>query len=108
MTFKGPVIDPDNPISAAVCDATGFVTSRSDLVKQYQYRGNQLVWTGFLVDKHFVDVPNPQLMNPVLPPDPVPVKQPRVDNQMNQIGWALQDTPWMWVTEQWDEWGYQG
>lgn len=108
MTFRGPTIDPDNPISVGVCDATGFVTSHNDLQKQYEYRGNRLAWTGFLRDKRFIDVPNPQLLNPVLPPDPVPVKMPRVDNQMNSVPWALQNTPWQWVTDEWDAWGYQG
>jgi len=43
-----------------------------------EWRGNALVWTGFYVGKLYVDQPNEQLRPPILPPDPVPVKEPRL------------------------------
>lgn len=48
-----------------------------DLRRQYQWRGNALVWTGYLVDSLCLDVPF-QLNRPLfLPPDPAPVLNPR-------------------------------
>lgn len=101
-------VNPEDPISVGVCDHSGFVVPRNELVKNMQFRGNSLVWDGTLVWYKFADVPNAQQLSPILPPDPVPVKLPRPDNQMNQIPWSLQPTPWMWVTEEWSQWGYQG
>lgn len=79
-TKKGQyvTIDIDNPQALGICDRTGFVHNRKDLVKQMEWRGDSLVWTGFLVGRDFVDVPNEQSRPPILPPDPVPVIDPRV------------------------------
>jgi hypothetical protein len=83
---KHITIDVDNPQALGVCDYTGFVHLRKDLVKQMEYRGNRLVWTGFLVGKDYVDVPNPQLKPPMLRPDPIPVRIPRL-RQPTEITW---------------------
>ena len=40
------------------CDQTEMAYNYSDLVKQYEWRGNQLTWTGFMVGYDVVDVPN--------------------------------------------------
>jgi len=71
-------IDPSNPKALGICDYTGFVFNRNDLVRQMEWRGNALVWTGFYVGKPYIDKPNEQLRPPILPPDPVPVKEPRL------------------------------
>lgn len=70
-------IDPDNPEALGICDYTGFVHLRRDLVKQMEWRGNSLEWTGLYVGRDYADVPNEQLRPPILPPDPVPVIDPR-------------------------------
>ncbi len=61
-----------------ICDYSGLVFNKKDLVKQMEWRGNALVWTGYLVGRPFLDVPNEQNRPPILPPDPVPVPLPRV------------------------------
>lgn len=71
-------IDPDNPEALGICDYTGFVHMRKDLVQQMDWRGNALVWTGLYVGRDYADKPNEQLRPPILPPDPVPVLFPRV------------------------------
>jgi hypothetical protein len=70
-------INTENPDALGICDYTGFVFNRKDLVRQMEWRGNALVWTGFMVGRPYADKPNPQLIPPILPPDPVPVEQPR-------------------------------
>jgi hypothetical protein len=70
-------IDTDNPEALGICDYTGFVFPRKDLVRQMEWRGEDLVWTGFYVGRPFADKPNEQNRTPILPPDPVPVLEPR-------------------------------
>ena len=69
---KKNVIEP-----VGVCDYSGFPFSRSDLVKQYEWRGNQLVWTGAIVGRPFVDEPNEQNRPPQIKGDPKVVQNPR-------------------------------
>jgi hypothetical protein len=79
-------IDPSNPDAVARCDRSGQLCNYNDLVKQYEYRGSGLVWTGLYVNKYFLDKPNPQGMNPLIKRDPVSLEHPRP--------WqTLQDTP---------------
>ena len=59
------------------CDYSGFLFSRSDLVKQYEWRGNQLVWTGAIVGRPFVDEPNQQNRPPQIKGDPKALQNPR-------------------------------
>lgn len=86
-------IDPDSPQALGICDYTGFVFPKKDLIKQMEWRGNALVWTGFLVGKPFLDKPNDQLRPPVLPPDPVPVELPRLQ-QPSSVTWSNQTITW--------------
>lgn len=74
-------IDETSPKAVGICDKTGFIFNRKDLVKQMEWRGNALVWTGFLVGRPYVDEPNQQLRPPILPPDPVPVVMPRLEQE---------------------------
>lgn len=71
-------IDPTSPEAWGICDYSGFPFLVKDLVKQMEWRGNALVWTGFLVGRPYVDTPNEQNRPPILPPDPIPVKMPRL------------------------------
>lgn len=70
-------VDPSHPEALGICDFTGFVHFRKDLIRQMEWRGNRLQWTGFMVGRDYLDQPNPQLRPPVLRPDPVPVRYPR-------------------------------
>lgn len=86
-------IDQTNPEALGICDYTGFVFKRKDLVRQMEWRGNALIWTGFLVGRPYVDTPNEQLRPPILPPDPVPVRLPR-PQQADEITWSTTQETW--------------
>lgn len=80
-------IDASAPRALGICDYTGFVFNRIDLVQQMEWRGNALVWNGFYVGRPYVDEPNQQERPPILPPDPVPVRDPRLQ-QPTIITWS--------------------
>ncbi len=79
---KWTKITPQNPRAIAVCDYSGMFCRHADLQKQMEYRGNNLVWNGFLVNPKFVDKPNAQMLTPILMPDPIPVNMPRPDTAL--------------------------
>lgn len=60
-----------------VCDRTGFWFNKSDLVKEYIWSGDELIWNGLLVGRPFLDKPNQQMRTPVTKDDPKPVENPR-------------------------------
>lgn len=98
-------IDDTSPQGLGLCDKTGFVFNRKDLVRQMEWRGNAIVWTGFYVGRPYQDVPNEQLRPPILPPDPVPTLWPRLQ-QPNVITWTQGNVlPWT-ATEiyDWNSW----
>jgi hypothetical protein len=86
-------IDPQNPDAVARCDRSGQLCMHANLVKQMQYRGEGLIWDGLWVNKHFLDVPNPQGLNPVIMPDPIPVQNPRPWQKPHEV-WSNQYIPW--------------
>lgn len=92
-------IDQDFPTAVGICDYSGLVVSRRDMVKQMEWRGNRLIWTGLLVNKRFADVPNPQLKPPLLKPDPYPVRMPRPPVH-SFIEWQLIQEPyWQFISD---------
>lgn len=99
-------IDPMAPQALGICDYTGFVFHHKDLVRQMEWRGNALIWTGFLVGRPYADKPNPQLRPPILPPDPVPIKWAR-PQQPNLLKWSQNaNTVWSNTTfMSWATWG---
>lgn len=78
--------DPERPQPTGVCDYTGFWFNHDDLCRQMEWRGNSLVWTGFLVGKPFLDEPNEQMRNPLIMPDPMPVMDARP--QQGVLSWV--------------------
>ena len=66
-----------NPDAFAVSDRDGAWRNHSDMVWQYQWQGTELVNQRLLVGRDEYDQPNEQLRNPQLPPDPVPIDNPR-------------------------------
>ncbi len=98
-------ISQSAPQALGICDYTGFVFNRKDLVRQMEWRGNALVWTGFLVGIPYVDEPNQQLRPPILPPDPVPVMYPRLPFESN-VTWSTVGSPtWSMLTiDAWIDW----
>lgn len=73
-------LDPRSPLAFANCESCGFLYRRVDLREQSEWRGNKLLPTGFLRCDTCWDVPNPTLRPIVLPPDPVPVLNPRAES----------------------------
>jgi hypothetical protein len=76
-TQMGDYVRKDVIEPIGTCDYSGFPFSRSDLVKQYEWRGNQLVWTGAIVGRPFLDMPNEQNRPPQIKGDPKAVQNPR-------------------------------
>ena len=72
-----------DPRGIARCDYSGLMVRHADLVKQMQYRGTGLVWTGLMVSPKFSDVPNAQELIPLIRLDPVPLQNPRTDSQVD-------------------------
>lgn len=73
-------ISSRNPQAAAICDGCGFVFSHSELRFQLQWSGNKLVNLKQLVCRRCNDIPQTQLRAIVLPADPMPIMNPRVQN----------------------------
>ena len=70
-------VDPRSPQAFAVCDNCGEWVNRVDLRAEQQWMGPELRPTGFLVCDRCLDVPQQQFRTIIMPPDPVPVDQPR-------------------------------
>ncbi len=105
MTFptgKFVKIDWNHPSALGICDYTGLVFNRKDLVKQMEWRGNALVWTGFYVGKPFAAKPNPQLIPPILPPDPVPILDPRPEKSSLET-WEVTYDVWNFDQNEWQD-----
>lgn len=71
------VTSVSNPRSKKVCDRCGTWWCRDQIYQQMEYYGTSLKWTGYLVCRDCLDDPQPQLIPIILPPDPVPIWQPR-------------------------------
>ena len=100
-TGKYVSVKPHSRQAFGICDRTGYLFDRKDLVKQRVWAGDKLVWTGLWVGKPFLDIPNPQSRSPILGPDPVPVPFPRPPlvtqtfwEQMDEGVWEFQGFPW--------------
>lgn len=72
-------VDPTAPSAFAICDDCGMEWLRSELYAERQWYGTRIQDTGFLVCSQCLDVPQEQLRTIILPPDPIPVSQPRPD-----------------------------
>lgn len=102
---KHVTIDSTSPKALGVCDYSGLLFNRCDLVRQFEWRGEALVWTGYYVGKPYVDIPNPQLKPPILPPDPVPVKDPRPPQYFTQTWSQIAYPEWEFQGNLWNQWG---
>lgn len=69
--------NPAAPRAFAVCDRCGFWYNHYKLIWQHQWQGTQLVNLNLLVCQTCLDVPQQQLKARILPPDPVPIANPR-------------------------------
>lgn len=72
-------ISATRPEAKAVCDRCGFMYSLADLKFQYEWAGTALINQNIMVCTPCLDVPQIQFKTFVIPPDPVPVQNPRVE-----------------------------
>lgn len=73
-------VNPNSPQAKGVCDRCKFPYRLDDLNYQMEYRGAALVNTRRRVCESCMDVPNTQLAARRIPPDPLPVVDPRPEN----------------------------
>jgi len=69
----------NNPRAQAVCDRCGFWYSHIDLNWQMDFRGRSLQNLYILVCETCLDDPQPQLKPRIIPPDPLPILNARVE-----------------------------
>lgn len=69
-----------NPRAFAICDRCGFLYNHDRLQWQYQWAGASIYNTRKLVCPTCLDVPQEQLRAIVVPADPVPIQNPRVQD----------------------------
>lgn len=67
-----------NPQAFAICDRCGFLYNHIRLSWQFDYAGASLINKRILVCDTCNDVPQSQLRNIILPADPVPVQNARI------------------------------
>jgi hypothetical protein len=69
-----------NPQAHAICDRCGFRYNHVDLRWQYDWRGATIQNIRILVCSPCYDTPQEQLRAIVVPADPTPINQPRVQD----------------------------
>ena len=70
-------VNSRHPESQGTCDRCGQIWHHSKLNKQMFWAGNDLKWDGFLTCPPCTDLPF-ELFRPLkLPPDPIPIVNPR-------------------------------
>src|SRR6266487_2217482 len=68
------------PRAHAICDRCGFEYNHDKLQWQHQWAGPRLQNLRILVCQSCLDEPQEQLRSIILPPDPVPIKDPRPED----------------------------
>jgi hypothetical protein len=80
-----PRFDAKDPRGLAICDGCGFIVQHSELREKKDYRGGTVpVGLSLQVCGSCDDVPQPYYRRLLLRPDPVPLRNPRVDTQDTQ------------------------
>jgi len=82
MTYKSKIsknvtIDINNPEEVGYCDRSGERFYKKNLVKQMEWQGGKLVWTGLWVGDKYLDEPQEQKRVLPVQKDPKPVKDPK-------------------------------
>jgi hypothetical protein len=72
-------VSSKSPAAFAICDRCGFLYNHRDLAWQFDWGGASLINKRILVCKPCNDTPQNQLRAIVLPADPVPIMNPRVE-----------------------------
>lgn len=72
-------VNPQHPQAQAVCDRCGGWYNHCDLSWQFDYRGNALANLRILVCNRCMDKPQEQNRPVILGPDPIPIKDARLE-----------------------------
>lgn len=70
-------VSRSRPHAFAICDRCGFQYNHKDLEWQYQWAGPRLQNLRILVCRTCMDMPQEGLRTIIIPPDPVPISNPR-------------------------------
>lgn len=76
-------VSSKNPRAFGICDRCGFLYNHDRLQWQFDYAGSGLINKRILVCNPCNDVPQNQLRSIILPADPTPILNPRVENYAN-------------------------
>lgn len=74
MGYKHAKVNTDNPVPVGRCGRSGFMVPVTELVKQYEYAGTNLVWKGQWVWNRFLDQPCPQKRTITIVDEPDPTR----------------------------------
>ena len=73
-------VSSTNPRAFGICDRCGFLYNHHELQWQFDYRGAALMNIRILVCETCLDVPQNQLRNIIIPADPTPIMNARVQD----------------------------
>lgn len=73
-------VSTTNPRAFGICDRCGFLYNHHELQWQFDYRGAALINIRLLVCEACLDVPQNQLRNIIVPADPTPIMNARVQD----------------------------
>lgn len=94
-------INPSSPEAVGVCDRCGFLYNLRVLRFQYDWQGTALINQRFRVCPTCYDNPQPQKRTIILPPDPLPVRDVRLEDffvdQINhyELRAPIGKSPWI-------------
>jgi len=86
--------NPQSPRAHAICDSCGSRYNRVDLKPQYEWQGDSLADTGFRYCWRCLSKPQDQLRPVILPPDPIPVMNPRPEQAQAGLGGISGELPY--------------
>lgn len=93
-------VDAARPQAWATCNRCGFLGNLVDLQYQYQWAGVDKINLGIKVCDRCLDTPSEFLRTIILPPDPVPVDQPRPEAYaIDEVDYRVTEDRQIRVTE---------
>lgn len=87
-------INARNPRAVGQCDCCGWTYSLQDLRYQMQYAGQKIINTHFRVCPTCYDIPSVRQNPYAIAPDPVPVKDPRLEDYAAESKGSRGPAPW--------------
>lgn len=78
-------VSTNSPQAFAICDNCGFLYNHIDLSWQMEWAGNRLINTKQLICSTCNDDPNQQLRAIIIPADPQPIMNPRIQDYATAV-----------------------